>query len=188
MGKREDVVPVRKLKEHIKKQTKKALSDGIRGEMGFENKKNEIGYIHSLSLFNCLCGDKVLVKADVSLGKGMCTGRVMEAMSSRYILEPWVICALGVLKMGLPLVERVQVFLSIVTACGVFMMTITLYASLRSVLPVKGRYFSVLLYILRVLLLFSPLFSGRATDEGFLEDFFFHRCCVSFFSPSFFIL
>ena len=39
MGKREDVVPVRKLKEHIKKQTKKALSDGIEGEMGFENKK-----------------------------------------------------------------------------------------------------------------------------------------------------
>ena len=103
----------------------------------------------------------------------MCTEKGIEAMSPRYILEPWVICALGVLKRGLSLVERVQVFLSIVTACGVFMMTRTLYTSLTSVLPVKDRHFSVLLFILRVPFLFSPLFSGRATGEGLVPRGFF---------------
>ena len=55
MGKREDVVPVRKLKEHIKKQTKKALSDGIEGEMGFENKKRKsVTSIHYRFLIVCV--------------------------------------------------------------------------------------------------------------------------------------
>ena len=56
MGKREDVVPVRKLKEHIKKQTKKALSDGIEEEMGFENRKKRksIASIHYRFLIVCV--------------------------------------------------------------------------------------------------------------------------------------
>ena len=115
----------------------------------------------------------MLVKADVSWGKGnVCRKGDRSNVIALHTGTMGYMC-FRVLKMGLSLVERVQVFLSLVTASDVFMMTITLYASSMSVLPVKDRHFSVLLFILRVFPLSLPSFRAGQPVKGSSRIFSF---------------
>ena len=76
--------------------------------------------------------------------------------------------------MGLSLVERVQVFLSLVTASDVFMMTITLYASSMSVLPVKRTGISLFYFLSYAFSLFSlPSFRAGQPVKGSSRIFSF---------------